>query len=127
MAFTYDVTTSRGRIRLLCRDTAAASAVFTDDEIDAFLDLANTDVLLAASMACSDLAARGVKTFTGITLGAFSIDSSATDGWQALAGHYKTLAYERSGGVTAEMDWDEFAAAEHLDNWAYRGDEQPTD
>ena len=109
MAFTYDVTTSRGRVRLLCRDMSESAAVFSDAEIDALLSLANSDVLLAGSLACRDLGARGAKQFTGIKLGAFSLTGKTEDGWTLLANEYQRLAYERAGGVDIQMAWDEFA------------------
>lgn len=39
MAFTYDVATSRGRVRLLASDRDSANPIFQDDEIDTFLAL----------------------------------------------------------------------------------------
>jgi hypothetical protein len=125
MSFTYDPATDRGRVRLLVRDTAESGAVFTDAEIDALLDLANDSVLLAASLACRDLAGRGVKQFTGIAVGGYRLDSSTADGWLALADHYERLAYDRAGGATVEVDWDSDTAETHWDNYALRGTEQP--
>ena len=126
MAFTYDVSTDRGKVRLLCRDTVEASAVFSDAEVDAFLSLADSDKLLAASLACADKYARGIA-WSGITVGGYTLSAGAADGWSKLAEHYKTLAYERAGGVSVEMDWDMATRNAHLDNYAVRGDEQPTD
>lgn len=103
MAFTYDVTTSRGRVRLLCFDRVEASAVYTDAEIDAFLSLAGSDVLLAASLACRDLQARGVKTFSGVRVGGFSLDGGTADGWGKLADKYESMAYDRAGGDFVDM------------------------
>lgn len=57
MTFTYDPTTDRGRVRLLCRDTVEAAAVYEDAEIDAFLALGSSQVLLAAAFALENLAA----------------------------------------------------------------------
>lgn len=37
MAFTYDITTSRGRVRLNLADTDATAYVFEDAEIDQLL------------------------------------------------------------------------------------------
>jgi hypothetical protein len=51
MAFTYDVTTDRGRVRLLLNDVDRDTAVFTDGEIDAFLALEGGTVKLAAAQA----------------------------------------------------------------------------
>jgi hypothetical protein len=51
VAFTYDVTTPRGQVRLLLSDVDATTAVFTDAEIDAFLALEGASVKLAAAQA----------------------------------------------------------------------------
>lgn len=63
MAFTYDPTTSRGKVRLRIYDTDTVNAdrqIFTDAEIDAFLTL-NTDiVILAAADALTTMAASQV-------------------------------------------------------------------
>lgn len=39
MAFTYDPTTDRGRVRLLITDVDATQALFSDAEVDTFLAL----------------------------------------------------------------------------------------
>jgi len=51
VSFTYDVTTPRGQVRLLLSDVDAATAVFQDAEIDAFLALEGDSVKLAAAQA----------------------------------------------------------------------------
>lgn len=58
MAFTYDLSVDRGRVRLLISDVdvqTPANQVFTDDEIDAFLDLEGS-VRLAAALALETIA-----------------------------------------------------------------------
>lgn len=127
MAFTYDATTTRGRVRLLVRDTQEAQAVFTDEEIDAFIALVGDDALLAAALACRDLAARGVKQFPGVSVGGFRLDGTVADGWNKLANYYEELSYKRAGSRTIVMDWDEFATTQHEEWYAATGNEQPTD
>lgn len=56
MTFTYDLTTDIGKVRLLCRDTATATAVFTDEEIQSFLDMESSVVKLAAAQAMENAA-----------------------------------------------------------------------
>lgn len=51
MTFTYDPTSPRGQVRLLLTDIDEATAVFTDDEIDAFLALEGENVKRAAAQA----------------------------------------------------------------------------
>ena len=42
MAFTYDITTDRGKVRLKLADTDSSAYVFEDNEIDYFLTSAST-------------------------------------------------------------------------------------
>lgn len=51
MAFTYDLGTDAGKVRLLLSDVDEATAVFTDAEIDAFLELESSSVKRAAAQA----------------------------------------------------------------------------
>jgi hypothetical protein len=51
VSFTYDVTTASGQVRLLLNDVDAATAVFEDAEISAFLTLEGGSVKLAAAQA----------------------------------------------------------------------------
>lgn len=52
MAWTYDNTTDRGKVRLLCTDSDSTAPVFDDSEIDVFLALAPSGVFAAAALAC---------------------------------------------------------------------------
>lgn len=65
MAFTYDPSTSRGRVRMLIGDTdtvAERNQIFTDDDIDAFLDLEGQSVYGAAAAACRAIAASAMRS-----------------------------------------------------------------
>ena len=73
MSFTYDVSTDRGKTRLLIADTASTSYVFEDDEIDAFITLGG-EVLLAAAMALRSLAADKAKFAIYYVLNGFTMD-----------------------------------------------------
>lgn len=61
MAFTYDASTDAGRVRLLLGDTSTPGHQFEDDEIAAFLDLAEGDVFFAAAYGYRALAALASK------------------------------------------------------------------
>jgi hypothetical protein len=57
MPFTYDITTDRGKVRLLCTDSDSTSSVFDDSEIDVFLALGAAasgpaNLFIAAALAC---------------------------------------------------------------------------
>lgn len=67
MAFTYDISTDRGKVRRLIGDTNSADALFQDDEIDFFLDQAGSGIYQAAAYACEALAAEfGRKSDTTV-------------------------------------------------------------
>lgn len=57
MAFTYDVSTDRGKVRLLIGDTDTNDQLLQDNEIDFFLTQANDNVYLAAAYAAEAIAA----------------------------------------------------------------------
>ena len=103
MSYTYDPTTDRGRVRLLVRDTDEKSYVFSDAEIDVFLALAESDVFLAAAMACRNLTGRGVKEFTGVSLGGYRLDASTADGWSKLADVYEQMACNKARGDSVDI------------------------
>jgi hypothetical protein len=59
VAFTYDPTTDRGKVRLLIGDTDEATAdnqLFQDNEIDTFLSMEGSTVRLAAALALETMA-----------------------------------------------------------------------
>lgn len=71
MAFTYDLSTSRGKVRLKIADTASTAYAFEDAEIDAFLS-EGSSVVGASRLALQTLlvdAARRQRAFTvqGVT------------------------------------------------------------
>lgn len=50
MAFTYDISTNRGKVRFLSTDSDALNPVFTDDEVDAVLALVPSSLYNAAAL-----------------------------------------------------------------------------
>src|SRR5712692_1248312 len=73
MAFTYDPTTPRGLVRLLCVDFDQTQVTFQDTDIDAFLTLNASNVRLAAAQALDVQASvaaivQGRTRFAGIQL-----------------------------------------------------------
>ncbi len=61
MAFTYNLTTEAGKVRLLITDTDSTNPIFEDREIDVFLSLTavdgSNDINLAAAVALETIAA----------------------------------------------------------------------
>ena len=123
MAFTYDITTDRGRVRLLCTDTDVAGGApaqyFQDDEIDFFLTAMSGSVLRAAAIALLTIAAQEVLLMKRIRLLDLSTDGPAeARALRELADVYQekaTLAEAADAGGTfdyAEMVTDEFTAEE---------------
>jgi len=58
MACTYDITTDRGKVRLIISDTSTTSCVFSDLEIDTFLSMHSGNINLAAAEALGAWAAK---------------------------------------------------------------------
>lgn len=89
----------RDDVRLELGDTDAADVLFSDSEIQYFLDAASGDVLLATARACDSLARRFARDFD------FSTDGQSFSKGQRSE-HYRLLAKElrlrAAGGVTSE-------------------------
>ena len=125
MAFTYDPTTDRGRVRLLVADTNDADAtlqIFTDAEIDAFLDLNDQAVLLAAAMAAESIASSELFIQKVIQTLDLKTDGAATAReWRMKAREWREV-YEASGDVIdiAEMVHDDFSFRQRVINEALR-------
>lgn len=60
MDFTYDPTTPEGKVRLLAQDFDAEEPIFSDQEIQAFLDLNAANIKWAAAQALEVIAANEV-------------------------------------------------------------------
>ena len=131
MAFTYNVATLRGQVRLLCTDTddsvGAPVQFFQDDEIDFFLTLMTNNVLRAAAMALLTIAAQETLLMKRIKLLDLHTDGPAeARALRELADVYQekaTLAEAAEAGGTfdyAEMVVDSFTARERLAKEALR-------
>ena len=135
MAYTYDPTASpmsaKDRVRLYVKDNAgvagdASTYVFDDAELTQILADCDSNVLLAAAIACRIRAAKEAGKRTGVRLGAYSDSTGGTTDWDALADKYERMAYERvgaSGSETVEMASDDFAYQELEVNKANRGED----
>lgn len=128
MAFTYDITTDRGKVRLLCTDTDAAYQLFQDAEIDYFLALFGSNCLRAAAIALLTIAAQETLLMKRIKLLDLQTDGPAeAAALRELANVYQEkadLAESLEGAGTfdyAEMVVDPFTAREKRDKEALRG------
>lgn len=77
MTFSYDPTTTIGRVRLNCQDTAQATAIFTDEEISAFLVMNNNNVFRAAADALDIIASNQSYVLKRVSGDGCSIDGPA--------------------------------------------------
>ena len=122
MAFTYNVTTSLGRVRLLCNDNTEASAIFQDAEIDYFLELENSNIRKAAALGLETIAGNEVLVQKRIRLLDLTTDGPAeADALLKRASLLREQAdkaeNEEDGGFDwAEMPLDDFAIREMIEN-----------
>lgn len=89
MAFTFNPTTDRGKVRLLVSDTdlaVATNQIFSDAEIDALLSLESGDVYMAAAAACESISASAARSNIAWSSAGQSIDK------KGIASNYRDLA-----------------------------------
>ena len=75
MAWTFDPSTSRGRVRLLIGDDDTDNQIFQDASIDAFLALEGDEVKLGAAAALEAIAAK-----QALILKVMKVGDTTTDG-----------------------------------------------
>lgn len=129
MPFTFDVSTDRGKTRLLIGDTdtaTVANQIFDDASIDAFLSLQGQAVYRAAATALLAIAASEVYIQKRIRALDLSTDGpSEAAALRALAEDYKELDAEEDGDELAfeiaENVYDDFSARERVLKQAQRG------
>lgn len=116
MAFTYELATDLGKVRLLISDTRADLVVFQDDEITAYLEMEGS-VLLAAARALEVMAANEAMVQKRITILDLKTDGPAT------SKELRELAatWRKNAADTDSDDEDDFAIAEQVvDEFTYR-------
>lgn len=127
MAFTFNVATDVGKVRLLVPDRVSADAVFQDDEIEAFLDLEGGVVRRAAALALETIASDNAMTLKVIRLLELTTDGAKTS--DALLKRAEKLrsqadladqAEEGAAFDIAEMVPNDFAWRERVWNEALR-------
>jgi hypothetical protein len=123
MAFTYDVTTSRGRVRLNIGDTVQASAIFTDEEIDAFLSMSSGDVFYASAIALLGIASTKALLAKKKAAGNYSEDLTAiAKELREQAKAYTAMSTGEPYEVVGEQIFTDFNYNEIIKNAALRGD-----
>lgn len=126
MVFTYALATDIGKVRLLVPDNQAASYVFEDDEIEAFLTL-EVDARRAAALALETIASsqamtlKVIKTLDLQTDGAKLANSLIERAAKLRAQAEEAEAAEDGGGFDViEMVPNTFATRERVWNQALR-------
>lgn len=134
MAFTADLTTDVGKVRLLIPDRLSAYPIFQDDEIEAFLMVEGSVLKCAVALAIETIA-----TDEALLLKVMKLGDNTTDGAklaeallkrakllrdQAAKAAADALAEEDDGSGyfdIAEQVFNEFGRREHLWNEMLRG------
>ncbi len=98
---TYDTTTDVGKVRLLIGDTTVATAVFTDAELQVFLDLW-TSIHLAAAEALESWAAKYAANPTGEKIGDYQYSQKTVESMLKLAS-----ALRGKESSAPQTDWAE--------------------
>ena len=117
MAFTYDLATNDGKVRLLVTDTDATNPIFQDAEIAAFLSLGGGSTFRGAAQALEVIAASEVLVQKRLKLLDLTTDGPAeAEALRKLAESLRARADEEGGGFTvAEIAETVFQQRERLD------------
>ncbi len=117
--YTYDVDDNIGKVRLLIGDTdivPTTDAQFSDEEITAFLTMASSSILLAASYALESWAASLTGSLTSEKLGDYAYTKKESENKLTLAKKYREedasspyltwaeIDLTFGSGITAEED-----------------------
>lgn len=128
MAFTYDLSSSEGQIRLLIMDTNPAAYVFEDAELSAFLSLEGASVRKGAALALETLASNEAFVLKVIQLLDLKTDGAKTaDALMKRAAALRKQADDdelaEEGGAFDIAEWvvDDFSGRERLDKEWLRG------
>lgn len=119
MAFTYDLATDVGKIRLLIPDTSWESAVFSDEELTAFLALESSSVRRAAALALETVAANETMTLKVLKL--LDVQTDGAKVGEALIGR-AALLRQQAAADDAAAGYAGFEIAEMVvDDFTWRG------
>lgn len=74
MSYTYDPTTTLGRVRMLMYDTDSSALMFSDEEINAMLTLQSSDPFLTAATLINSFAVKMARNAKKKSAGKYSED-----------------------------------------------------
>lgn len=127
MSFTYDTTTDVGKVRMLVPDRVEDNAIFQDDEIQAYLDLNDSNVRRAAAEALETIASDDVMTLKVVsTLDLTTNGAASSDALLRRANNLRELADKAEDGDDggafdyAEMVTNAFTGRERVLKQAQR-------
>jgi hypothetical protein len=108
------------KVRILIGDTG--SAVFTDDEMQAFLDMQSGSLFLAAALAVDAEAAKVSANLVEVRIGDYLNQSGRNQvaGLQAQAKAFRELEYNTPAFDFAEENYDEFTQYDIIRNYILR-------
>ncbi len=130
MAFTYDVSTEVGKVRMLIGDKDDGNIIFQDEEVAAYLTLNDDNVRRAAAEMLETMASSETMVLKVVRLLDISTDGAAVA--RSLREHAKQLRTEADnadaaddGGAFdyAELNVNAFTARERVWKQAQRNDE----
>lgn len=127
MAFTVNLATTIGRARVLIPDRVPESAVWSDEELGAFLALEGDDAFLVAAAALEAMAANVAYTYGDTRVEDLQTNGSKTSAAlmaRAQALRERSALAEAEAGAAwdwAEMVTDPFTARERLLDQRLRG------
>ena len=108
MAFNYDLSTARGKVRLLVPDRVSTDYLFQDDEIDAFLSVEDSSVKRGAALALETIASDIAMIDKVIKLLDLQTDGAKTS--DALIKRAATLRDQADNeDITDHFDYIEFS------------------
>lgn len=121
MSFTYDLTTSIGKVRNLIGDTTQTGAIFTDEEITSILSIQGSDVLNAAALALTRIAASKALLSKKKSAGNYSEDlTQIAKDCLAVAKEFRDMALSTPADAVAEQILTDFNYNDILKNKALR-------
>jgi hypothetical protein len=126
--YTYDLGTDIGRVRLMIGDTSPINGkrLFSNEEIDAYLDMYESSIRLASAAALDTIASSEALLRKKIGTSEFSIDAPAVA--REIRNHAKQLRLEHvevmaiDGGFDyAEINYGQFSSRRLRLNDVLRG------
>jgi len=124
MAFTYNVATDAGKVRLMIPDNVVARYIFEDDEIDAFLTIEGSVIKKAAALGLETLASNDALVLKVIRLLDLTTDGAkVSDALLKRAAKLREQAEDDDTGAAfdwAELVYDDFGARERIIGEALR-------